>query len=104
MRPAAALLLLGSRLACVYAAACSNMTLTALKSAGACMPWQGGQQGELRYEFAQPLPPLPAPGEVERPVTAVDAGALSFPADMSVRTLRCGPAREMALLATMAVT
>ena len=39
----------------------------------------------------------PAPGEVERPVTAVDADALSFPADMSVRTLRCGSACRLSL-------
>jgi hypothetical protein len=46
---------------------------------------QGGYQREMQFELARPLPP---PGQIERPATAVDAAALSFPADLSVKTLR----------------
>ena len=50
------------------------------------------RQNDWHFEFSRPLPPpqLPAPAEVERPASAVDAASLNFATDLSAGTLRYG--------------
>ncbi len=44
-----------------------------------------------RWDLSE-APPLPHPGDIEQPSSAVDPGYVqSLPSDLSVKTLRCAP-------------
>ena len=49
-----------------------------------------------RWDLSE-APPLPHPGDIEQPSSAVDPGYVqSLPSDLSVKTLRCVPSSALA--------